>query len=55
MAVLNSFGAAAELMAAGAVDTAPLLGPPFGLAEFPAALTSVRAGEGIKVQVRPGG
>ncbi len=32
----------------------PLLGPPFGLAEFPDALASVRAGEGIKIQVVPG-
>jgi NADPH2:quinone reductase len=54
MAVLNSFGAAVDLMAAGAVDTAPLLGKPFGLAEFPDALASVRAGEGIKAQVVPG-
>jgi NADPH2:quinone reductase len=54
MAVLNSFGAAADLMAAGAIDTAPLLGRPFPLAEFGEALASVRAGEGIKVQVAPG-
>jgi threonine dehydrogenase-like Zn-dependent dehydrogenase len=54
MAVLNSFGAAADLMAAGAIDTAPLLGPPFSLAGFPEALASVRGGEGIKVQVAPG-
>jgi 2-desacetyl-2-hydroxyethyl bacteriochlorophyllide A dehydrogenase len=54
MAVLNSFGAATDLIAAGAIDTAPLLGAPFGLAEFPDALASVRAGEGIKIQVVPG-
>jgi 2-desacetyl-2-hydroxyethyl bacteriochlorophyllide A dehydrogenase len=54
MAVLNSFGAAAGLMSAGAVDTTPLLGQPFPLARFPEALASVRAGEGIKVQVAPG-
>lgn len=54
MAVLNSFGAAGDLMAAGAIDTAPLLGPPFGLAEFADALASVRTGEGIKIQVAPG-
>jgi 2-desacetyl-2-hydroxyethyl bacteriochlorophyllide A dehydrogenase len=54
MAVLNSFGAAADLMAAGAIDTAPLLGPPFSLAGFPEALARVRGGEGIKVQVAPG-
>jgi 2-desacetyl-2-hydroxyethyl bacteriochlorophyllide A dehydrogenase len=53
MAVLNSFGAAADLMAAGAIDTAPMLGPPFRLSEFAGALASVRAGEGIKVQVAP--
>jgi 2-desacetyl-2-hydroxyethyl bacteriochlorophyllide A dehydrogenase len=54
MAVLNSFGAAAELMAAGAVDTGPMLGPPFTLDQFPEALASVRHGEGIKIQVAPG-
>ncbi|MGH8921956.1 MAG: zinc-binding dehydrogenase, partial [Actinomycetes bacterium] len=54
MAVLNSFGAAADLMAAGAVDTDPLLGTPLGLEEFPEALDRVRRGEGIKVQVAPG-
>jgi threonine dehydrogenase-like Zn-dependent dehydrogenase len=54
MAVLNSFGAAADLMAAGAVDTAPLLSPPFALDQFPGALASVRNGEGIKIQVAPG-
>ncbi|HYX58598.1 MAG TPA: alcohol dehydrogenase catalytic domain-containing protein [Streptosporangiaceae bacterium] len=54
MAVLNSFGAAADLMAAGAIDTAPLLGQPFGLSEFADGLASVRAGDRIKVQVRPG-
>ncbi|MBV9450386.1 MAG: zinc-dependent alcohol dehydrogenase family protein [Streptosporangiaceae bacterium] len=53
MAVLNSFGAAADLMAAGAIEVAPLLGPPFTLADFAEALSSVRAGEGIKVQVAP--
>jgi NADPH2:quinone reductase len=54
MAVLNSFGAAAELMAAGAIETAPLLGSPFALSQFPEALASVRNGEGVKVQVAPG-
>jgi len=54
MAVLNSFGEAAGLMAAGAIDTAPLLGPPARLDEFGDALARVRAGEGVKVQVAPG-
>jgi threonine dehydrogenase-like Zn-dependent dehydrogenase len=53
MAVLNSFGAAADLMAAGLVATSPLLGPPFALDQFPEALASVRRGEGIKLQVAP--
>ena len=55
MAVLNSFGAAASLMAAGTIDTAPLLDQPFSLTEFPEALASVRAGEGIKAQIAPNG
>jgi 2-desacetyl-2-hydroxyethyl bacteriochlorophyllide A dehydrogenase len=54
MAVLNSFGAAADLMAAGAIDTGPMLGPPFALDRFPEALASVRNGEGVKIQVAPG-
>ncbi|HEX9358265.1 MAG TPA: zinc-binding dehydrogenase, partial [Streptosporangiaceae bacterium] len=53
MAVLNSFGAAADLMAAGTIDTGPLLGPPFALDQFPEALAGVRRGEGIKLQVAP--
>jgi 2-desacetyl-2-hydroxyethyl bacteriochlorophyllide A dehydrogenase len=53
MAVLNSFGAAAALMADAAIDTGPLLGSPFTLDQFPEALASVRSGEGIKVQVAP--
>jgi 2-desacetyl-2-hydroxyethyl bacteriochlorophyllide A dehydrogenase len=53
MAVLNSFGKAADLMAASVVDTAPLLGTPYPLERFGDALAAVRAGEGIKVQVQP--
>ena len=41
-------------MAAGAVDTGPMLGPPFLLDQFPEALASVRNGDGIKIQVAPG-
>jgi threonine dehydrogenase-like Zn-dependent dehydrogenase len=54
MAVLNSFGEAVDLMAAGAIDTAPLLGSPVSLDQFPEALARVRNGDGIKVQVAPG-
>jgi 2-desacetyl-2-hydroxyethyl bacteriochlorophyllide A dehydrogenase len=53
MAVLNSFGAAADLMAAGAVDTGPLLGEPYPLEQFASALAAVRNGQGVKVQVQP--
>jgi 2-desacetyl-2-hydroxyethyl bacteriochlorophyllide A dehydrogenase len=54
MAVLNSFGAAAGLMADGAIVTDPLLADPYPLDRFGDALASVRAGEGIKIQVNPG-
>ena len=54
MAVLNSFGEAVDLMAAGAIDTAPLRGSPVSLDQFPEALARVRNGDGIKVQVAPG-
>jgi hypothetical protein len=40
-------------MAAGTIQTSPLLGPPFTLDQFPEALASVRRGEGIKLQVAP--
>jgi 2-desacetyl-2-hydroxyethyl bacteriochlorophyllide A dehydrogenase len=53
MAVLDSFDAAAELMAAGRVETGPLLGDPLPLAGFAEALDRVRHGVGIKVQVAP--
>jgi 2-desacetyl-2-hydroxyethyl bacteriochlorophyllide A dehydrogenase len=53
MAVLNSFGAAADLMADGAVVTGPMLAEPYPLDRFGDALASVRAGEGIKIQVTP--
>jgi 2-desacetyl-2-hydroxyethyl bacteriochlorophyllide A dehydrogenase len=53
MAVLHSFGAAVDLLAAGAIETAPLLTHSLPLAGFPQALDLVRSGEGIKVQVLP--
>jgi 2-desacetyl-2-hydroxyethyl bacteriochlorophyllide A dehydrogenase len=53
MAVLNSFGAAAGLMADGAVVTGPMLAEPYPLDRFGDALASVRSGEGIKIQVAP--
>jgi 2-desacetyl-2-hydroxyethyl bacteriochlorophyllide A dehydrogenase len=53
MAVLNSFGEAVDLIASGAVRTAPLLTDALPLEEFPEALAMMRAGTGVKVQVVP--
>ena len=53
MAVLNSYGAALDLLAEGKVAAAPLLTTRFPLSEFPAALQAVRDGQGVKVQVLP--
>ncbi|GAB3458717.1 zinc-dependent alcohol dehydrogenase family protein [Streptomonospora sediminis] len=53
MAVLHSYGAALDLLAAGRVRTAELLTHALPLAEFPAALDMMRAGTGVKVQVQP--
>lgn len=51
MAVLNSFGAAVDLLASGAVETAPLLTDALPLEEFPQALGMMRAGAGVKIQI----
>jgi 2-desacetyl-2-hydroxyethyl bacteriochlorophyllide A dehydrogenase len=53
MAVLHSFGRALDLVASGAVDTAPLLTHALPLADYPAALDLMRSGAGLKVQVLP--
>lgn len=53
MAVLNSFGAAVDLIASGSIETAPLLTHALPLEEFPEALAMMRAGTGVKVQVVP--
>ncbi|QVQ51457.1 zinc-dependent alcohol dehydrogenase family protein [Spiractinospora alimapuensis] len=55
MAVLHSFGAAVDLLAAGTVETAPLLTHAEPLERFPEALGLMRAGAGVKVQVIPEG
>lgn len=51
MAVLNSYGPAIEVLAAGAVDAAKMVTHTFRLDEFPEALAVARAGAGLKVQV----
>jgi len=53
MAVLNSYGAALDLLASGQVDVAPLLGDPFALADFEAAFAAVRTGQGVKTRIAP--
>ncbi|OOC55516.1 MULTISPECIES: zinc-dependent alcohol dehydrogenase family protein [Nocardiopsis] len=53
MAVLNSFGAAVDLISTGAVETAPLLTDALSLEKFPEALSMMRSGAGVKIQVVP--
>ncbi len=55
MAVMNSFGAALDLVADGAVDTGALLTDTLPLERYPDALALMRSGAGLKVQVLPGG
>ncbi|TDQ53079.1 zinc-dependent alcohol dehydrogenase family protein [Actinorugispora endophytica] len=54
MAVLNSYGAALDLLASGRVRVDPLLSHALPLGDFPAALDLMRSGAGVKVQVTPG-
>lgn len=51
MAVLNSYGPALDVLAAGAVDADRMVTHTFSLEEFPQALETVRKGSGLKVQV----
>jgi len=43
-----------DLMAAGAVDTGPMLGPPFALDQFPRHWPGFATARGTKIQVAPG-
>ncbi len=51
MAVLNSYGPAIDILAAGAVDADKMVTHTFTLDEFPDAVALVRKGSGLKVQV----
>lgn len=51
MAVLNSYGPALDLLAAGAVDASKMVTHTFDLDDFADALAMVRKGAGLKVQV----
>ena len=53
MAVLYTFEQAIELVRSGTVQTEPLLTHTFPLDGFEDALATMRAGEGLKVQVLP--
>jgi NADPH2:quinone reductase len=55
MAVLYTFVQAIELLRSGVVDPEPLLTHTFPLDRFEDALSAMRAGEGLKVQVLPNG
>jgi len=53
MAVLRSFGQAVDLLASGAVDPRLMLSQPLALDRFGEAVNRVRAGQGIKLHIRP--
>lgn len=53
MAVLNSYGRAVEMFAAGAIQAKPMISHAFSLDDYPAALEMFRAGTGRKLQIRP--
>ncbi|GAB3496127.1 zinc-dependent alcohol dehydrogenase family protein [Amycolatopsis cihanbeyliensis] len=54
MAVLHSYGAALDLVAKGMIDTGSLLTDTLPLDRFADALSLMRSGGGMKVQVVPG-
>ncbi|MCC6314853.1 MAG: zinc-dependent alcohol dehydrogenase family protein [Thermomicrobiales bacterium] len=51
MAVLNSYGPAIDILAAGAIDTEQMVTHTFPIDQFNAAMDVVRSGKGLKVQV----
>lgn len=55
MGVLDSYAPALDLIARGRVETAPLLTHALPLDRFGEALDLLRTGQGIKIQVLPGG
>jgi 2-desacetyl-2-hydroxyethyl bacteriochlorophyllide A dehydrogenase len=50
MAVLNSYGPAIDIIAAGAIDTDRMVTDTYTLDQFPQAEAHVRSGKGLKVQ-----
>jgi threonine dehydrogenase-like Zn-dependent dehydrogenase len=53
MAVLNTYGRAMELFAAGAISAERMVSHAFTLDDYDKALEMFRAGSGRKLQVRP--
>jgi 2-desacetyl-2-hydroxyethyl bacteriochlorophyllide A dehydrogenase len=53
MAILNSYGPAIDLLAAGAVDTDRMVTHTFPIDRFDEAVALVRRGDGLKVQIDP--
>lgn len=53
MAVLNSYGRAVEMFAAGAINAKPMVSHAFSLDDYGEALQMFRAGSGRKLQIRP--
>ena len=53
MAVLNSYGPAIDVIAAGAVDAEKMVTHTLPLEQFPEAVELVRRGEGLKIQIDP--
>jgi threonine dehydrogenase-like Zn-dependent dehydrogenase len=54
MAVLNSYGPAIDVIAAGGLDTKKMVTHTFPIDQFDEAIATVRAGQGLKVQIDPG-
>jgi 2-desacetyl-2-hydroxyethyl bacteriochlorophyllide A dehydrogenase len=53
MAVLNSYGPAIDVITAGGIDPKKMVTHTFPIDRFDEAIATVRAGEGLKVQVTP--
>ena len=53
MAVLNSYGPAIDVIAAGAIDTEKMVTHTLPIDEFADAVALVRRGEGLKIQIDP--
>jgi NADPH2:quinone reductase len=55
MAVLNSYGPALQVIAAGAIDSEQMVSHTLGLEQFDEAVALFRSGAGLKIQIAPNG